>query len=453
MEADVGAVPEPSQHLSRSVFRVRETRGNVDIPLWKRAIQRIDPLRNAGLSAVNLLASAHQANDDSPILVAVQTGDQKLRLRLPEIRHLFSLTHEVSSLFYSPRALRLIKERHMLVWWTRIDQAIVTKVVDVLNEHLHLAHHSALLRRLSSLSLLTYFVSRKSFTKNVDQRPISREKNAIQFAAFIDVLGRDVQSDQRLACSGDAGDKADRLTPMLSRRANNLRNRLRSLRQVNGRSVTARYVGNRVPVVERGCSLDDRRGRTITTTFPRGGVNRTSFGKPQYLLDNLAEGFWSSSDRKQYTIALRCAGIARERLLRGGSDQDWCDVWLMAGLMKVLEVKSIVPNLIDSVRLECLFVHLEFQNENNWPNEENNIDPPSQAWNRVLEVNLTVPSIAVEDILENPYLLNPGFTLRALQSGAIKITAPHQLAKNLVGGLVQERSDLVGVVFAPHAGE
>ena len=52
----------------------------------------------------------------------------------------------------------------------------------------------------------------------------------------------------------------------------------------------------------------------------------------------------------------------------------------MTGLVKVFQVQRIVPNLLDRRSLECFLAYLEFDHENNRPNNQDRIDPPAHAW-------------------------------------------------------------------------
>ena len=96
----------------------------------------------------------------------------------------------------------------------RIDEALVPEVMHVLDEQLHLA------LRLPSSScgpsaLPADAVARQGFAKDRHEWPVAGEEDAVKVAVFVDVLGRDVQADERLAGYGDAGDEADALARVL----------------------------------------------------------------------------------------------------------------------------------------------------------------------------------------------------------------------------------------------
>ncbi len=57
----------------------------------------------------------------------------------------------------------------------------------------------------------------------------------------------------------------------------------------------------------------------------------------------------------------------------------------MTCLMKVLQIESVVPNLIDRRPIERLLADFEFDSEDNRPNHQHHINPPPHAWDVELE--------------------------------------------------------------------
>ena len=59
------------QHVTTSVLGFVELWWQVHIPSSEAGQNSVQPLTNAGFAGIDLLSAAHQANDDSPILMAV----------------------------------------------------------------------------------------------------------------------------------------------------------------------------------------------------------------------------------------------------------------------------------------------------------------------------------------------------------------------------------------------
>src|SRR5258708_4464556 len=115
-----------------------------------------------------------------------------------EIWPLFLSTHEARRLLKVPCSLCFIKESHVFKWRASgIDHAFLPEGVDLLNEHLHLAHRSRFLDFVAALFLVAHLIACKSFTKNRDKRPITREENTVELACLVDMRRRDIQPDER----------------------------------------------------------------------------------------------------------------------------------------------------------------------------------------------------------------------------------------------------------------
>ena len=81
----------------------------------------------------------------------------------------------------------------------------------------------------------------------------------------------------------------------------------------------------------------------------------------------------------------------------------------MTGLVEILEVQRVVPRLVDRGSVKRRPSNLKFDDENNWANQENGIDPAPHARNcefqeqppaqtnetRLQEVNLRIPRITL----------------------------------------------------------
>src|SRR5205807_1896996 len=94
--------------------------------------------------------------------------------------------------------------------------------MDILDEHLHLAHDCALLYFATLLLLVANLVAREGFAENVHKRTVSGKKHTVQLAGFIDMSRGRVQSNQGFARSRNTGDKANGLASVLPGRTDNL---------------------------------------------------------------------------------------------------------------------------------------------------------------------------------------------------------------------------------------
>ena len=63
------------KRISCRIFGIRQVRGNMNIPIGEGLLNGIKPSGNTSFTAINFLTTSHQANDDSPINMAIQIGD------------------------------------------------------------------------------------------------------------------------------------------------------------------------------------------------------------------------------------------------------------------------------------------------------------------------------------------------------------------------------------------
>ena len=59
----------------------------------------------------------------------------------------------------------------------------------------------------------------------------------------------------------------------------------------------------------------------------------------------------------------------------------------MASFVKVLQIESIIPNLLDSSSVELTIAYLELHDENYRADDENRINPPAHARDAELHEN------------------------------------------------------------------
>ena len=93
-------------------------------------------------------------------------------------------------------------------------------------------------------------VARQGFAKDRHEWPVAGEEDAVKVAVFVDVLGRDVQADERLAGAGDAGDEADALARVLPGGADHVGEGRGGLTEVDGAGVAPGDLGDGVAAVE-----------------------------------------------------------------------------------------------------------------------------------------------------------------------------------------------------------
>src|SRR5262245_15016239 len=110
--------------------------------------------------------------------MAIEARNQEFGLRLAETRGLPFSFHELGSLGQIPRSLCLIKNRDMFYRWPNsVGKAIISKMMNVLNERLHLAHRVRFPNSSPLKSFSAHFVPCKCFSKNCHKRAIARKKD------------------------------------------------------------------------------------------------------------------------------------------------------------------------------------------------------------------------------------------------------------------------------------
>ncbi len=100
----------------------------------KSRIHGFKPSIDSGFARVDLLSATDKANNDSPIRVAIHARNQELRLGVGEPRQILSSPHEARGLLQVPRALRLVEDHNMFRRRAGVEQCIVAKVMNVLDE-------------------------------------------------------------------------------------------------------------------------------------------------------------------------------------------------------------------------------------------------------------------------------------------------------------------------------
>src|SRR6266481_4141389 len=98
--------------------------------------------------------------------MAIKTGDQKLGLRLREVRRVLLPAHKRRCFVQVPSTLRFIEYGDMLDrWTTEIDQTFIAKVMDILNESSHFASCFTSSEPAAGVPLINDMIPRESFPK------------------------------------------------------------------------------------------------------------------------------------------------------------------------------------------------------------------------------------------------------------------------------------------------
>ena len=63
----------------------------MDVPFWKSTQEGADPLADACFAGIDFLPATNEADDNSPIIMPVQAGNQEFRFGLGEARAVVSL--------------------------------------------------------------------------------------------------------------------------------------------------------------------------------------------------------------------------------------------------------------------------------------------------------------------------------------------------------------------------
>ena len=156
----------------------------------------------------------------------------------------------------------------------RITQAFVSIVMHVLDEHFHFAVRGMLLDRSARGFFACDFVSRQRFLQDCHQRAVGGQEHAVHVIVFVEVFGRDVQSDQRLTRSRHACNEANDFVGVCAGIRDEVADSVCRAVQFSAPGVASRDFRDRVAVVQRRRSFDDRWSWTISALFPSARVDR-----------------------------------------------------------------------------------------------------------------------------------------------------------------------------------
>ena len=162
--------------------------------MWKFKLHGFEPFPDTRLACMNFLTSADEAYHDGPGFVPIEIRDKELRFGPVEVRNLLPTTHEVGRLRLRPRALRFIEDDDVIVWGDRRADALISEMMDILDERLH-----PLADRAFPFSVADpcKFVAGERLLEHGNQRTVSREVHSPRFAQRPSAC-RNVQADERL---------------------------------------------------------------------------------------------------------------------------------------------------------------------------------------------------------------------------------------------------------------
>ncbi len=253
----------------------------------------------------------------------------------------------------------------------------------VLNERLDLLLHDPFAGSVIPGTQARHFVARQRLAQHLHQRAVARQEHRVsrRLAAF---LRGHVEADQRLACTGYAGDEHDGLSASLTGEVDDLFDAVGCDAEIARASIVARDTVHGMMSVEGLCRLDDRRGRLIRRAGPREGIDRGSSHSCQAQPQRLAQRLCVAGHRSEYEVIGR---IEERRLvvigLRGHKDRQ--NRRGVAGQVKVLQVERVVPCLIEVMGIELSLAHLELDDEHGRSGDEHRVDPAADSRDVELE--------------------------------------------------------------------
>jgi hypothetical protein len=144
---------------------------------------------------MNLLSAPDQTHNNRPVPVAIQIGNEELRLRPIEVRDFLAAAHKVGCLLPGPCSLGFVENYYVIIWGRRGAKTFVAKMVDILDKRLYPLTDNSLAFRVANPNQL---VSNQCFLKNRNQRAISRQVYRTSITETASTR-RDVQADECLS--------------------------------------------------------------------------------------------------------------------------------------------------------------------------------------------------------------------------------------------------------------
>jgi hypothetical protein len=115
-----------------------------------------------------------------------------------------------------PGSLGFIKDDDAIAGRTVVLETGISKVVNVLDERLHLLSDVRSFLPLGLIAKAFDGIPNESFTKDRNQRAVSREKDCVCIQVLLVLLRGHVKADESLAGTGNSRDKHDGLGPCVS---------------------------------------------------------------------------------------------------------------------------------------------------------------------------------------------------------------------------------------------
>src|SRR5438132_4929894 len=251
------------ERVASGVFAVGESRRDMHAPIGKACVDRLAPVVDAGLAGVELLTSTDQTHDDSPVRMAIQVRDQKLRLRLREIGDVLLATHKTRGLPKRPCALRLIEYSNVFCRRAGINNCVIAEMMDVLDECLHAFADLPFANQIAKRSLPRALIAGQRFSKHRDETAIAGQIS--RWRGHIDVSPSrgDIQSDERFSSARHSCEETDHLASVAFRFVDDAFASMRGDAKILSSGIVSRDRFHRVLSIESACRLDDRRRRTV----------------------------------------------------------------------------------------------------------------------------------------------------------------------------------------------
>jgi hypothetical protein len=109
------------------------------VPMRESQIHTIKPCIDSGFANMDFLSTPDKANNYGPFGMAIHARNQELRLGVGEPWSIFSSLHEIRGLSQIPSPLSFVKDHNMFGRRARVDQCIVAKIMNVLDESFDLS--------------------------------------------------------------------------------------------------------------------------------------------------------------------------------------------------------------------------------------------------------------------------------------------------------------------------
>jgi hypothetical protein len=298
---------------------------------------------------MDFLPVTDEANDPRPIGMAIEAGEEERRLG--SIGRPSAPLHEARGLLAVPGPLGLVENDDVVGGGSRIPQALVAKMMDVLNEHPCPTAGVRLRRAPAGATCALDPVPGKGFLEHGDERPVAGEMHS-RFSALPGRRGSgEVETDQGLPRPGDTRHETHafpRSGPILRHEATDERGGLAEVPRLAPKDLAHVVRG-----VKSTGRLNNRGARPIAAAA--SGLHRERGASGAKCMDALERV------REPLGVAVKRAEQTRERLVlvpakleRDGwgirGDQDGGRRHRTARLVEVLEIEGVIRDLLEVTR-------------------------------------------------------------------------------------------------------